>query len=70
MWGCLKDFTYIMRILTVMKERDCLDRTYLITQVRVVVCAYIFQAMAFSNKQSNLVEKSDLSPLTTKLQQT
>jgi hypothetical protein len=25
--------------------------------------------MAFSNKQSNLVEKGDLSPLTTKLQQ-
>ncbi|CAK9207163.1 unnamed protein product [Sphagnum troendelagicum] len=33
------------------------------------MCIYVFQAMAFSNKQSNLVEKSDLSPLTTKLQQ-
>ncbi|KAH8940666.1 hypothetical protein BDL97_15G101100 [Sphagnum fallax] len=33
------------------------------------MCIYVFQAMAFSNKQSNLVEKGDLSPLTTKLQQ-
>ncbi len=34
------------------------------------MCIYIFQAAIFSNKQSNLVEKGDLSPLTTKLQQT
>jgi hypothetical protein len=33
------------------------------------MCIYVFQAMAFSNNQSNLVEKGDLSPLTTKLQQ-
>jgi hypothetical protein len=33
------------------------------------MCIYVFQAMAFSNKQSNLVEKGDLLPLTTKLQQ-
>jgi hypothetical protein len=50
-------------------KRDYLDHKYFITQSwgRIVVCTYICQAMAWSNKQSNLVEKGDLSPLTTKL---
>jgi hypothetical protein len=50
-------------------KRDYLDNKYFITQSwgRIVVCTYICQAMAWSNKQSNLVEKGDLSPLTTKL---
>jgi hypothetical protein len=50
------------------RKRNCLDHTYFVRQ-KSCMCIYVFQAMAFSNKQSNLVEKGDLSPLTTKLQQ-